>query len=233
MTAIIPATGLHGDPTLTCHYCGSTEVMPADLAAQDRFLRLRLMQVRRSREALEAPLRSFEMVRQSWALGLVFFVLMGGWQMWQAFCAVEKAPIQTTLFAVLGASCVVGVIFGYVGMSRAFRVLVRPLLQARAPEGRGLSARCRTCGGDLPDVRTAQIQCGYCGAHNFVDAALAHDIDNQLARERAAFQRRAQGEHPSDGSAYRQPAKSFYRWTVAGAVATFGVGMAIVLFVLR
>jgi hypothetical protein len=233
MTAVAPVAGLHGNPTLTCRYCGNTETMPAEAAAQDRFLRLRLMQVRRSREALEAPLKSFEMVRQSWAIGLVFFVAIGGWQLWQALSVVGKAPIESTLFATLGASVVVGIIFGYVGMSRAFRGLVQPLLQARPPAESGLSARCRSCGGELPNVRATQVQCGFCGANNFLDAGLARDVSNLLASEQAEYQRRAHGGHPPDGSAYQQPAKAFYRWTVAGGAATFIVAVVITFALLR
>jgi hypothetical protein len=233
MAATAPAAGLHGEPTLTCSYCGNTEALPAEAAAQDRFLRLRLMQVRRSREALEAPLRSFEMVRQSWAIALVFFVVMGGWQLWQALSVAGKAPIESTIFGLLGASGVVGVIFGYFGMTRAFRVLVRPMLQARPPAAQGLAARCRSCGGDLPQMRTTQVACSFCGASNFLDAAQAHDVSNLLAREQAEYQRRAHGGGPPDGSAYQQPAKAFYRWMVAGAAVTFVISAALVFAVLR
>ena len=191
------------------------------------------MQVRRSREALEAPLKTFEMVRQSWAMGLVFFVAMGGWQLWQALSVVGKAPIESTLFGLAGASGVVGVIFGYFGMSRAFRVLIRPSLQARPPAEKGLSARCRSCGGDLPPLRATQVQCSFCGANNFLDAALAHDVSSLLAVEQAEYQRRAHGGHPPDGSAYQQPARAFYRWMAIGAAATFVVGMALVFTLVR
>ena len=225
--------GLHADPTLTCRYCGRSETMPADAAAQDRFLRLRLTQVRRAREAIEAPLKTFEMVRQSWSMALVVFVLIGGWQMWQAFSVAGKVPLESTLFAILGASGVLGVLFGYAGMIRAFRRLVRPLLQARAPLEGGLSARCRSCGATLPPVRAAQAHCGFCGAANFLDAAQARDVGNLLAAEQAEYKRRAQGEQPADGSAYQQPARAFYRWMGAGAGATFVVGLVLALVLLH
>lgn len=233
MTANAPAAELHGDPTLICRYCGNTETLPAEAAAQDRFLRLRLMQVRRSREALEAPLRSFEMVRQSWAIALVFFSVMGGWQLWQALGATGKAPVESTLYGLLGASGVVGVIFGYVGMTRAFRVLVRPMLQARPPAAQGLCARCRACGGDLPLIRATHVACSFCGANNFLDAAQARDVSSLLASEQAEYQRRAHGGGPSDGSAFQEPAKAFYRWMVAGAALTFVISAALVFALLR
>jgi len=225
MTAVETSAGLHGDATLTCRYCNSTEVMPAEAAAQERFLRLRLLQVRRAREALEAPLKSLEMVRQSWAIALVFFAAMGGWQMWQALTVAGKVPIESTLYAMLGGSAVLGVIVGYFGMIRAFRTLVRPALLAKAPVESGLSARCRCCGGDLPSVRRTQVTCGFCGANNFLDAALAQDVSNLLASEQAEYQRRAHGGHPPDGSAYQQPAKAFNRWAIIGGAVSFVVGM--------
>jgi len=233
MTAVDTSAGLHGDATLTCRYCNNTETMPAEAAAQERFLRLRLLQVRRAREALEAPLKSLEMVRQSWAIALVFFAVMGGWQMWQALSVAGKVPLESTVFALLGASAVVGVIVGYFGMTRAFRALVRPTLLARPPAESGLSARCRSCGGALPSVRGTQITCGFCGANNFLDAALAQDVSNLLASEQAEYQRRAHGGHPPDGSAYQQPAKAFNRWAIIGGAVSFVVGMLLCLVFLR
>ena len=226
-------TGLHADPTLSCRFCGRSETMPAEAAAQDRFLRLRLLQVRRAREAIEAPLKTFAMVRQSWSMALVVFVLIGGWQMWQAVSVAGKAPLQSTLFALLGASGVLGVLFGYAGMVRAFRQLVKPHLLARPPLSGGLKARCRGCGAELPPVRTAQVQCKYCGADNFLGATLARDVGELLAAEQAEYQRRAQGGQPSDGSAFQQPARAFYRWMGVGAGATFVVGLLMVLVLLH
>lgn len=232
MTATV-TTGLHGDPTLSCHFCGRSETMPAEAAAQDRFLRLRLLQVRRAREAIEAPLKTFAMVRQTWSMALGVFVLMGGWQVWQAVSTAGKAPLESPLFALLGASGVLGVLFGYAGMVRAFRQLVKPQLLARPPLSAGLKARCRGCGAELPPVRAAQVQCKYCGADNFLDAALARDVGELLAAEQAQYQRRAQGEQANDGFAFQQPARAFYRWLGAGAGATFVVGLLVVLLLLR
>lgn len=231
---VAPEPGrLHTDAVLRCGYCGASESLPVDVAAQDRFLRLRLLQVRRAREGLEAPLRTFEMVRQSWAMGLFVFAIIGGWQLWQAFSTAGKAPLQSTLFGVLGGSGVVGVIIGYFGMIRAFRVLVRPLLQARAPLQPGLAARCRSCGGELPTVRAAQALCGFCGANNFLDAAMAHDVSSLLTAEQSEYQRQATGGRPSNSAAYEQPAKAFYRWAAVGAAVTFVVGAALVFGALR
>lgn len=229
MTVVENSVGLHGDPTLTCRFCARTESMPADAAAQARYLRMRLMQVRRAREALEAPLRTFEVVRQSWAIALVFLVAIGGWQFWQAFSAAATVPIESTVFGVAGGAAVVGVVFGYLGMHRAFRRLVRPRLQARPPVEQGLAARCRSCGGDLPSVRAAQVVCGYCGASNFLDTSLANDVSQQLAGELAEYQRRAHAGQPADGSAFQLPAKAFYRWAGAGAGATFVLGVVLAL----
>lgn len=232
MTATETA-GLHDALTLSCRFCARSETVPAEAAAQDRFLRLRLLQVRRAREAVEAPLKTFAMVRQSWSMALVVFVLIGGWQVWQAVSVAGKAPLQSTLFALLGASGVLGVLFGYAGMVRSFRRLVKPLLLARPPLSGGLEARCRGCGADLPPVRAAQVQCKYCGADNFLGAALARDVSELLAAEQTEYQRRALGGQSNDGSAFQQPARAFYRWMGAGAAATFVVGLTLALVLLH
>ncbi|MGC4069415.1 MAG: hypothetical protein QM784_33140 [Polyangiaceae bacterium] len=229
MTATEPTT-LHGDATLSCRFCGSTEAIPADTAAQDRFLRMRLMQIRRAREGQEAPLRTFEAVRQSWAIGLVVFAVIGGWQLWQAFSSAGQVPLQSTAFGLLSGSVVVGVMVGYVGMHRAFRVLVRPLLQARAPLERGLSARCRSCGGELPPARSGRSRCEYCGADNILDAAMARDVDALLLAEQKEYERRVNGGKAVDPAAFEEPARAFYRWTATGAAIAFALG-AVVTFV--
>jgi hypothetical protein len=188
---------------------------------------MRLMQIRRAREGQEAPLRTFEAVRQSWAMGLVVFAVIGGWQLWQSFSSAGKVPFQSTAFGLLSGSAVVGVMVGYVGMHRAFRVLVRPLLQARAPLERGLAARCRSCGGDLPAARAGRSRCDYCGADNFLDAAMARDIDALLREERSEYERRVNGGKPVDPAAFEQPARAFFRWAAAGAGVAFALGVVI------
>jgi hypothetical protein len=221
--------GLHADATLTCRFCGRSETMPADAAAQDRYLRLRLMQVRRTREGMEAPLKAYDMMRQSWAFALVIFGVQGGWQLWNAFSTVGKVPIDSTVYGMLGAAGVVGAIVGNFGMMRAFRKLIRPLQQARPPATPGLAARCRSCGGDLPAVRSTHAICGFCGANNFLDNAMARDVNALLTAEQEEYKLRATGGKPADNTLYQRPARAFYVWGATGAAAVFVTGVLLVL----
>jgi len=227
--AVAADAGLHADATLTCRFCGRSETMPADAAAQDRYLRLRLMQVRRTREGLEAPLRAYEMMRQSWGFALVIFGVEGGWQLWQAFSTAGKVPISSTIFGMLGAAGVVGALVGNFGMLRAFRKLVRPLQQARPPATPGLVARCRSCGGELPPVRSTHATCGFCGANNFLDHAMARDVSALLAAEQEEYKLRATGGKLADSTLYQRPARAAYVWGASGAAAVFVVGVLLVL----
>lgn len=217
---------LHGSPTLSCSYCGKTEELPGDQSAQHRHLRLRLLQLRRARDLLEAPLKSFAMIRQSWAFALVIFIPLGGWQAWQA--TQGGVPAQSAIFALLSASATFGVITGYVGMHRAFSALIRPLLLARPPLEQGLSARCRGCGGELPPVRAPHVECQFCGANNFLDASLARGASELLAAEREAYERRARGDAPAQSTPWAEPSRAFYRWGAAGAAGAFVVGLTVV-----
>jgi hypothetical protein len=224
------AEGLHGDPTLNCAYCGRSESMPADKAAQHRHLRLRLLQIQRTREAIEAPLKTFNMVRQAWAFGLVPIIIIGGYQAWQIFQTPRGlVPLQSLIFALIIFSVVPGVLAGYVGMMRTFKRLVRPYMLARPPLEQGLAARCRTCGGHLPPVRTPSVICTYCHANNFLDSSLARNASDLLAAERVEYDRRARGGQPDDGSAFQQPGIAFNRWMTIGAAISFVLGLAILL----
>ena len=221
MKAVEPQA-LHESGSLACEYCGKSE------AARQRHLRLRLLQLRRTRDELEAPLKSFQLLKQSWAFALLFLAPLGGWQAWQAMGRAD-APLSSAVYAAGSASALFAVVAGYVGMVRAFRRLVRPLQRARPPLQQGLAARCRSCGAELPPVRGAHADCAHCGASNFLDAALATQASALLAAERAEYQRRAQGGKPPDPAAYLKPSRAFYRWGAAGAAGAFVAALALLL----
>jgi hypothetical protein len=224
--AVTADAQLHADATLTCGFCGRSETMPAQAAAQDRYLRLRLMQVRRAREGMEAPLKTYEMMRASGVFALIVFGAQGGWMLWGAFTTADKG---SAVFGMLGAAGMMGVILANFGMMRAFRKLIKPLQQARPPAAPGLAARCRSCGGDLPPVRSTHATCAFCGANNFLDNAAAHDVNALLTAEQQDYKVRASGGKPGDNTIYQRPAHAFYVWGAAGAAVTFVVGVVLVL----
>jgi hypothetical protein len=216
---------LHQSPTLRCAFCHRSEELPVEQAAQHRHLRLRLLQLRRSREAIEAPLKTFAMIRQSWIFGIVFFATIGGWQIWQATQATMM--LQSMVFSVVSFSVVVGVLIGYVGMHKAFVGLIRPLQRARPPLETGLAARCRGCGADLPPVRSPHVECSFCGASNFLDTLASARVGELVDAERLEYQRRANGGQPHDQSAWNAPSDAFYRWGAIAAGLTFTVGCSV------
>jgi len=224
--ALTAAAALHQNPELFCRHCGQREALPADAAELHRHLRLRLMQLTRARETAEAPLRTYKTLNEYWLPSLGIGVVMGVVQTsnfvgaWRAYGQLE--PVQL-LFGALPLAVACGLVTGYLGMRRVFSQQMRPLLRARPPLSAGLAARCRNCGGDLPNVRAAEVVCNYCGASNLLDATLTANAAALLAAEAEAF---AQHARPwaRDPAVYMGPARAFYRYAAIGA----GVGLALV-----
>src|SRR5690606_11679436 len=139
------AAGLHANPKLRCAYCRREEELPRDAAERHRHLRLRLMQVQRAREMHEAPLKTYQALKGSFVFGAGFAALFGAWQIssWLSNLGatarlqqpgLESAYLQSIVFAALGPALSVGMVAGYVGMSRAFKTAVLPLMRARPPQ---------------------------------------------------------------------------------------------------
>jgi hypothetical protein len=53
-----------------------------------------------------------------------------------------------------------------------YRRVVRPHLLARPPKPGGKAARCRVCGGDLPQVLEPIVACKYCRSESVVSREL-------------------------------------------------------------
>lgn len=218
------AAGLHMTPELSCHFCGAREVLPADAAQRVQHLRLRLIQLQRAREAREAPLRTFAMLKQSMLPGMVIMVVICGIQLAGQWGRLNGTP---TLLMLAPVSIITGMIAGWLGMLAAFRALVRPLMQARPATQPGFSARCRSCGGDLPLARAEKVACRYCQAENLLDQKLTSNVSALLQREAELYHQQAQGKRP-DPNAFDRPAQAFYVFGLAGAALSFGV-LAVVL----
>lgn len=75
----------------------------------------------------------------------------------------------------------------------SYRRNVRPQLLARAPKIAGAPARCRGCGGELPDDKGPLIRCRYCSTPNLVTPELQRDRERLLAAETESYRARARG----------------------------------------
>ncbi len=228
--ALQPAPTLHANLTLACPFCGQQEPLPADAAAQHRQLRVRLMQVQQARAAVEAPLAMVETVRKHWLIALVPLVIMSAAQWIQALSAPAEMPLETLAFTAIVGSLGLGMIGGYFGMMRSYRALIVPRLCARPPLQPGLSARCRTCGGDLPGVRDAEVNCSYCGTRNLPNSSLSASVDQLLLAERQEFLQRSREAFRPE--AYGLPMKAFYRWAAITTVVFSAVGI-VLLYLMR
>jgi hypothetical protein len=234
-------TALHSNPKLRCGYCRREEDLPQDAAERHRHLRLRLMQVQRARESLEAPLKTYQMLKSSFVMGAIFAGLYGAWQLSTLISNIDATErlkaagmqteyAQSVIFAALGPAIAFGMLFGWVGMSRVFKGAVAPLLRARPPHNPGLAARCRSCGADLPAVKAPQVTCRFCSAINLLDDSLTRDASSLLEGEIAHYNAQARGANP-DGKAYHAPTRAFYVWGGASA-ALILVGLSAVLFMI-
>jgi hypothetical protein len=220
-----PAPYLHSELTLACPYCGQQEGLPSDVAAQQRQLRLRLMQVQHAREATEAPLKAMETIRKHWLFALIPLVLISVSQLGQVASLPAGYPIQSAAMMIIFGSVGMGMVAGYLGMMRCFRRLVRPLLNARPPLQQGLQARCRACGGDLPTIREFEVTCGFCNTKNLLGQSMSADVNQLLAAERTEHEQRT--NRTFNSGVYALPMQTFYRWTVAAAVTISVIGIGI------
>jgi hypothetical protein len=213
----------YGSAALFCGYCHRQEALPADAAARVHYLQQRLALLKQARESDEAPLRTIATLRRAWIPMLVFLALLTAHSLNQYLTQMDSlrkaapeaissfvAPIAVQL-GIFG-----GYLFGYLGMSFAYRTAVKPLLRAKPPMAPGVPLRCRSCGGDLPSVRAPHVVCGYCAADNLLDAQVTQRASQLLQQEIAAYQARAHDVYSTE--AFRTPTKAFYRWGVAGAL---------------
>ena len=225
----------HGSVALFCGYCHRSEALSPDATERFRYLQHRLALLKQARENDEAPLRSVATVRRAWLPVLVFFALMIVYNLYQNLTLIST--LQQTAPAAIGGLVAPlalqmgmfgGYLCGYLGMSVAYRSAVRPLLRAKPPVAAGVALRCRSCGADLPSVTAPHVVCGYCSAHNLLDAQVTRRASELLHAEIAAYQARAHNVYSAD--AFRAPTKAFYRWGVVGGLAVaLLVGVALQL----
>ena len=168
-------------------------------------------------------------IRQHWLVALIPLALISVTQVSQVV-STPVLPLQSAAVILVMASIGVGMIGGYFGMMRCYRKLVQPLLCARPPRQLGLSARCRTCGGDLPPIRDFEVTCGFCFSKNLLGKSLAGDVSQILANEVQEYQARAMKNW--DNGVYAKPMQAFYVWGT-GVALVFSVVGIVVLCLIR
>jgi hypothetical protein len=215
-----------------CSYCRREENLPADVAEQNRHLRLRLLQLQRARDTVEAPVRTLQALQGSYGYGLFFMAAIAAWQGVMFVSQLRPGPTGVAfgqaILAVWPLGLAGGMLAGWLGMTRTFARKLRPLLRARAPIAHGLAARCRSCGAQLPPVRAPQVICTYCSATNLLDAALTANASTLLAAEAEEHRRRA-GGWTHDPAVYKAPARAFYVYGGVTAAVLATVAAALVV----
>jgi DNA-directed RNA polymerase subunit RPC12/RpoP len=191
---------------LTCAYCGHRDQLPADQLGRALELKRRLGAAKNSVanvEGMEGALSEiFESRGAFWrasGLYVAAAVLITGYSLWQVQPVIAKAPpgfaLGLTLNALMGGMWIGGfalaLLAAFAVGRRQYRKHVRTQLFARLPHQPGAPARCRACGGDLPDRREPFVQCAYCSTRSLVTPELASNRQMLLERERAFYAERA------------------------------------------
>jgi hypothetical protein len=196
----------HDDLSLTCAYCGAKDLLPENQLDRAIELKRRVVSAAGSvaqLEGLSAALasifedrRAFVRVAAPW---LVIAVLITAYQIAGSWAAISRAPenmrVSLMLYALMGTLFTSGIALSlmlalFVGRIH-FRRSVRPLLIGRPPREPGKPARCRGCGGDLPDERGPLIRCRFCRTHSLVTPELQRDRSQLLEKEETAYRQKA------------------------------------------
>lgn len=193
---------------LHCGSCGLRELLPREQGALVGELQQRLFFAANASFQATGTLRAlagmFERGTRVGAVAWTFFalgvavtlsVVVDSWAMWQAApVALRPSLITSALLtpALVLAVPVSLVVARAVGRMR-YRRVVRPHLLARPPKLGGKAARCRVCGGDLPQLLEPIVACKYCRSESIVSrelfaghaAAARHGELSELGRARA------------------------------------------------
>jgi hypothetical protein len=175
------------DGSLNCPYCGRREQLPANELDRMMEMRRRLsaaaMQAEQCKGIERALFSIFESTSMfSGMLGVYFafaaFMLV--YSLVSAYSVITTTPeaylplmlvhVFTGPMFVLGlpVSATIALAFG----RRRYRKEIRPIFMARPPETPGAPARCRVCGGSLPDSKDALLNCRYCHTASVVTPEL-------------------------------------------------------------
>lgn len=172
---------------LHCGHCGLREPMPRDQGALIGVLQQRLFFAASESFQITGTLRLLVGVFEqgprvgaiAWSLFALSAAVIGSvaadsWASWQAAPAAARASlVSSALFtpALVLAVPVSIVVARLVGRMR-YRRILRPYLLARAPRAGAKAARCRVCGGDLPQSLDSFVVCKFCRSESVVGPEL-------------------------------------------------------------
>lgn len=177
---------------LECPYCQRTEPLPEQARERAAFLRSRLrhLDFAQARATGMAKLAA-QGIRRNLLVyaGVLLFVgaqgaihLFGSLEGLEQRLAVLPPEQRAQLWVrslsgyITSLAPILGMLLGY-GLSMAYaQRKIRPLLAARGPDHAGGPLRCRCCGGPLPAVTDAFVDCEYCGAQNLVTGEVAQRV---------------------------------------------------------
>ncbi|HEY3500473.1 MAG TPA: hypothetical protein VGK73_37530 [Polyangiaceae bacterium] len=203
------AMTLLADMSVQCRHCGALDRLPGDELG-------RMLEIK-NRLAL-AEQRSLQVRGVDATLATIFedrmaFVRVGGLYVAVALIIVvaassqlisipvEKIPTETLVELIAaqltGPAIMIGIAFSFMlalGYGRFhYQRSLRPLLVAQLPPEPGARARCRVCGGDLPEARGVDVRCIYCRSVNLIPKALHGAQAQALAREADALRAKLTG----------------------------------------
>ncbi len=226
----VGAGPIAGTVGLGCHHCGATDSLPAEAGARVHALRQRLRSLWWAKDQLrQQDLMFCEQLERTWLPGTLR-ALMGPLSICTMLAVGMAYAANDWRGALLGGglaaafvTVAAGMIGGFLLAKRRYQRTVRPWIRAHVPSSPGACSRCHCCGGELPPVQDAFIECRYCGATSLVTPELAQRRAQDLQRETALYSSRSQGA----AVLIRQHVDHVRRAISLGYLAGFGlVGLA-------
>ena len=202
---------LGADFRASCRHCGAVDTLPADELGRVLDIKNRLAAAEQRSvqvKGMDATLAHvFEDRGAFLRVSGVYLVIAGTilaftlYQFVELSDTLDKVPFeaagQMVLGSLTGPLFMLGMAFSLavslaVGRSH-YRKMVRPLLLAKPPEQAGMRLRCRVCGGDLPEARSADVRCTYCQSVNLAPKELLSGHADALAAESEKLKARVTG----------------------------------------
>jgi hypothetical protein len=196
--------------SVQCGHCGAVDALPGDELGRMLEIKSRLalaeqraLQVRGVDATLAAIFEdrmAFVRVSGLYVVIALFVVGMASSQL-VSVPNMDKLPadvlVQMLTAQAIGPSIMLGIGLSF-ALSLAYgryhyKKSLRPLLVARLPAEPGARARCRVCGGDLPEARGVDVRCSYCRSVNLIPKALHGAQANALAAEADALRAKLTG----------------------------------------
>ena len=226
--------------SVQCHHCGAVDALPHDELGRMLEIKSRLamaeqkaLQVR----GVDATLAAIFEDRMAFLRVGGIYLVFAGFVVITALTQMISLPetISTELLVQIIASqamsplIMLGIVASF-GLALAYgrwhyQRSLRPLLVARLPVQQGAHARCRVCGGDLPEARGVDVRCNDCRSVNLIPKALHGAQANALAAEADALRRKLTGVNIATMSIGRRMRNAMILFLVLTFVVAFSLPM--------